>query len=52
MIVAPITMTWVFAEFTEHKATIYFPGAPFAASALLLLIALITFIKISPKAPT
>lgn len=49
MIIAPITMTWVFAEFTDHQATVYFPGAPFAASAFLLLVALITFIKISPK---
>ncbi|MDG1935776.1 MAG: MFS transporter [Paracoccaceae bacterium] len=49
MIVAPITMTWVFAEFTDHQATIYFPGAPFAASALLLAVALMTFIKIAPK---
>ena len=49
MIIAPITMTWVFAEFTNHQATVYFPGAPFAASALLLLFALIAFIKISPK---
>ena len=49
MIIAPITMTWVFAEFTRYQATIYFPGAPFVASAVLLIIALATFLKISSK---
>ena len=49
MIIAPITMTWVFAEFTRHQATIYFAGAPFAASAVLLIIALATFQKISSE---
>ena len=49
MIVAPIAMTWVFAEFTGHQATIYFPGTPFVTSALLMIIALMTFIKITPK---
>ena len=49
MIVTPITMTWIFAKFTNNSAPNYFPGAPFAASAFLLLFALLIFLKIPSK---
>ena len=40
MIIAPVSMTWVFSTFTEESAAIYYPGAPFAVSALLLALGL------------
>ena len=49
MIVTPITMTWIFEKFTDHSATIYFPGAPFVVSAFLLLLSLLIFLKIPSK---
>ncbi len=45
MIIAPISMTWVFSVFTENDALIYYPGAPFAVSAFLLFIGLFIFLR-------
>ena len=45
MIIAPISMTWVFSVFTETGTLFYYPGAPFAVSALLLVIGLIIFLN-------
>ena len=45
MIIAPISMTWVFSVFTETSTLFYYPGAPFAVSALLLVIGLIIFLN-------
>jgi len=45
MIIAPISMTWVFSFFTEEGTIFYYPGAPFAVSALLLLIGIIIFLN-------
>ena len=45
MIIAPISMTWVFSVFTETSTLFYYPGAPFAVSALLLIIGLIIFLN-------
>ena len=42
-IVAPLTMTGLFAYFTSENARIYFPGAPFVLAALLLGVALARF---------
>ena len=45
MIIAPISMTWVFSVFTEDSALVYYPGAPFAVSASLLAIGLYIFVQ-------
>ena len=45
MIIAPISMTWVFSVFTETSTLFYYPGAPFAVSALLLIIGLLIFLN-------
>ena len=45
MIITPISMTWVFSVFTETGTLFYYPGAPFAVSALLLIIGLIIFLN-------
>mgnify|MGYP001352324563 CR=1 FL=1 len=45
MIIAPISMTWVFSVFTEERAPMYYPGAPFAVSASLLAIGLYIFVQ-------
>ncbi len=45
MIIAPVSMTWVFSTFTEESAAIYYPGAPFAVSALLLALGLYIFVR-------
>lgn len=42
-IIAPLVMTGLFSWFTREGADLYFPGAPFIASALLILIALLIF---------
>ncbi|MDR6265941.1 TCR/Tet family MFS transporter [Roseobacter sp. N2S] len=42
-IIAPLVMTGLFSWFTRAGADLYFPGAPFIASALLILIALLIF---------
>ncbi|MEM6375960.1 MAG: tetracycline resistance MFS efflux pump, partial [Pseudomonadota bacterium] len=43
MIAAPVTMTLIFAAFTEESAAIYLPGAPFLAAFGLVLAGLILF---------
>ena len=45
MIVAPVSMTWVFSNFTQESAAVYYPGAPFAVSALLLALGLYIFVR-------
>lgn len=45
MIIAPMVMTLVFAAFTSANAPIYLPGAPFLVSALLMLAALLLFMR-------
>ncbi|WP_069300183.1 TCR/Tet family MFS transporter [Neptunicoccus sediminis] len=42
-IIAPLVMTGLFSLFTREGAALYFPGAPFIASAFLILIALWIF---------
>jgi len=42
-IISPLLMTFIFQQFTKDNAPIYLPGAPFAAAAILTIIALITF---------
>ncbi|MCK0149660.1 TCR/Tet family MFS transporter [Marivita sp. S6314] len=44
MIVSPLIMTFVFAEFTRSDAPVFFPGAPFLLSLGLIAIALIVFL--------
>jgi len=44
MIVAPMLMTSVFAQFTRGGAPVDFPGAPFLVSLGLIVIALILFL--------
>jgi DHA1 family tetracycline resistance protein-like MFS transporter len=48
MIVSPMLMTSVFAEFTREGALIYLPGAPFVVSMVLMLIALVVFLRSKP----
>ena len=50
MIIAPVSMTWVFSVFTEDSAHLYYPGAPFAISACLLAIGLYIFVHKGQKA--
>ncbi len=50
MIIAPVSMTWVFSVFTEDSALLYYPGAPFAISACLLAIGLYIFVHKGQKA--
>ena len=45
MIIAPVSMTWVFSTFTQESAAFYYPGAPFAVSALLLALGLYIFVR-------
>ena len=45
MIIAPVSMTWVFSNFTQESAAVYYPGAPFAVSALLLALGLYIFVR-------
>ena len=45
MIIAPVSMTWVFSTFTQESAAVYYPGAPFAVSALLLALGLYIFVR-------
>jgi len=42
-IISPLIMTYTFQQFTKDSTDFYLPGAPFAAAALLTLIALILF---------
>lgn len=48
LIVSPMLMTSVFAEFTREGALIYLPGAPFVVSLGLMLIALVVFLRSGP----
>lgn len=43
-IISPIVMTQLFGHFAGTSAPIYFPGAPFFAAALLVMLSLITVI--------
>ena len=43
MIPSPLVMTGTFAAFTASDATVYFPGAPFVLSAVLMVCALVVF---------
>ena len=45
MIIAPVSMTWVFSTFTQESAAVYYPGAPFAVSALMLALGLYIFVR-------
>lgn len=44
MIVAPMVMTGVFAQYTRIDAPVYFPGAPFLLSLGLIVVALVVFL--------
>lgn len=44
MILSPLAMTSVFAMFTAPDASVYFPGAPFILSLVLILVALGVFL--------
>ena len=44
MIVSPIIMTGVFRIYTSPNAPVYLPGAPFLASAVLEIVALIVLL--------
>jgi len=43
-IIAPIVMAQVFRYFTGVQAPVYLPGAPFAVSAVLIVLTLIVFV--------
>lgn len=43
-IIAPFVMAQVFRRFTGEDAAIYLPGAPFAVSAMLIVLCLIVFL--------
>ncbi len=44
-ITAPLVMTWVFATFSKPDASVYFPGAPFLLSLVLMTLSLIIFVR-------
>ena len=48
MMLAPMAMTGVFAAFTQPGAAVYFPGAAFILSALLIFGGLLMFIRTRP----
>jgi DHA1 family tetracycline resistance protein-like MFS transporter len=48
MIVAPLVMTWVFGYFSAPGAALYFPGAPFLLSAVVMVAAVLIFVA-SPR---
>ena len=43
VIISPLLMTGTFSYFTHDDAPIYFPGAPFVVSTLLVILSLILF---------
>ena len=45
MVIAPLTMTWVLAVFSDKTAKYYFPGMPFLLSALMVLLCLFIISK-------
>lgn len=49
MIVAPLTLTQVFAAFSGPAAPVYAPGAPFLASAVVMALSLGLFLRIRPR---
>ena len=49
MIITPLSMTWILAQFSNQSSEIYFPGAPFIASAILLIICVSVFLFWAPK---
>ena len=49
MIITPLSMTWILAQFSNQSSEIYFPGAPFIASATLLTICVSVFLFWAPK---
>lgn len=51
-VLAPLLMTGSFAFFSGQSAPIYFPGAPFMLSALLMVVALLLFLRARPDAAT
>jgi DHA1 family tetracycline resistance protein-like MFS transporter len=50
--VAPIFMTQLFSYFTSDSAPFYFPGAPFLAAAVLVLISTVVFLRVMPNPTT
>jgi len=48
MIIAPMAMTTTFAAFTGDTALIYFPGAPFVLSMVLVIVAIVLFVRYRP----
>ena len=42
-ILAPLFLTQLFGFFTKDTTPVFFPGAPFVAAAVLMLLALIPF---------
>jgi len=49
MIITPLSMTWILSQFSNRGSEIYFPGAPFMASAVLLAICVSVFLFCAPK---
>ena len=49
MIITPLSMTWILSHFSNRNSEIYFPGAPFMASAALLAICVTVFLIWAPK---
>jgi len=45
MIVSPLMMASVFAQFTREGTSIYLPGAPFLVALVLLLVGLVVFVR-------
>lgn len=50
-IVAPLVMTQLFRVFTSDSAPILFPGAPFFAAGLMMVLSVIWFRHVVEKAP-
>lgn len=51
-IISPLLMTQLFGHFSKADAPVYFPGAPFAAAALLTIVAALPLslgLRLSPK---
>lgn len=46
-IISPPVMTEIFAFFTGSDAPVYFPGAPFVAAALVTVVALAAFLRVT-----
>ena len=53
--VAPLFMTQLFGYFTRDEASLYFPGAPFLAAAVLVVASIVWFartLRVAPPAPS